>query len=259
MLWHFDRWFTLQHAKTTNNMSLPTPSERKDEETPLGTHPCEEVGCPRQFDSLRGLAVHAAKKHPRERARRFGQVLLDTKKTSEAAHPLDSMDDYAHTTSHLASDEELLAPDMDVMVEELWAECGAREQFVEDFLTNYNEPKSAAVSRPVRLMMRASAVSYDQFAPVYGTLMATVCSLETGRDAFLEALPRELRYHSLPSNVWDHCVLLFTWAGTILWRWPGSYPKLADMLSRYLRLAEEDLVKAGGWNGVSQQQQSRFV
>ena len=102
-------------------------------------------------------------------------------------------------------------------------------------------------------MMRASAVSYEQFAPVYGTLMATVSSLE-GRNEFFEALPRELRYHQVSANVWDHCVLLFTWAGSIIWRWPGTYPRVAGMLARYLRLSEEDLVKAGGWNSVSQQQ-----
>ena len=142
MLCRSSRWST-RVKLTRDNMSLPTASDRNNEETPLAVYACEEVGCSRQFDSVRGLGVHSKKKHSTGRALR---QLLDAKKTAEAAL-LDSMDNYSHTTSHLASDEEILAPDMDVMVEKLWAECDSREQLIEDFLTNYNEAKTSAVCR----------------------------------------------------------------------------------------------------------------
>ena len=85
--------------------------------------------------------------------------------------------------------------------------------------------------------------------------MSVMCSLDQReqRDAFLEALPHELKYHQVPFYVWHHLVILFTWAGTMLWRWPGSYPNIARMLSLYVRMVEEDIVKMGGWDGISQQ------
>ena len=252
MLCRSVRWYT--RVKQRDNMSLSTSSDRNNEETPLGVYPCEEMGCAREFDTVRGLGVHSKKVHGTGQALR---QLLDVKKTAEAAI-LDSMDNYSHTTSHLAADEEILAPDMDVMVEKLWAECDTREQLIEDFLTNYNEStKTSTVSRPAEMMLRASAVSHEQFAPVYSTLMATVSSVPN-RNEFLDALPRELHYHQATTNIWDNCVLLFTWCGAIIWQWPGAYPKVKDLLTRYLRLSEEELVKAGGWNTLSQQQSPRY-
>jgi hypothetical protein len=230
-------------------MNPQTSSERNNEEAPLAVYACEELGCARQFDSERGLGIHSGRAHGTGRALR---QLLGVKKTAEAAI-LDSMDQYSHTTSHLAADEEILAPDMDVAVEKLWAECDTREQLIEDFLANYNET-SQAVSRPADLLLRASAVSHEQFAPVYAMLMATVSSVGAHRNEYLDALPRELHHHQATANIWDNCVLLFTWCGAIIWQWPGAYPRVKDLLTRYLRLSEEDLVRAGGWNAVSRQQ-----
>ena len=113
------------------------------------------------------------------------------------------------------------------------------------------------MSRPADLLLRASAVSHEQFAPVYAMLMATVSSVGAHRNEYLDALPRELHYHQAAANIWDNCVLLFTWCGAIIWQWPGAYPRVKDLLTRYLRLSEEDLVRAGGWNAVSRQQSPR--
>ena len=237
---------TLRRVKQRDSMNPQTTTERNDEAAPLAVFACEELGCARQFDSARGLGIHSGRAHDTGRALR---QLLGVKKAEATIFD----DQYSHTTSHLAADEEILAADMDVMVEKLWSECDSREKLIEEFLANYNESRASAVSRPADLLLRASDASREQFAPVYDMLMATVSSV-ANRNEYLDALPRELHAHQAPANIWDNCVLLFTWCGAIIWKWPGAYPRVKDLLTAYLRLSEEDLVRAGGWNAVSRQQ-----
>ena len=88
-------------AAGRQTMSLPTPEQRQDEETPMGLggldNPCDEVGCPRSFPTARGLAVHAAKCHAMS-ARHFGQVVvLPPKKAPEAEQPRGNASTRTHT------------------------------------------------------------------------------------------------------------------------------------------------------------------